>query len=526
MSKRTLVVYVPAINTTTDAWSPLVSRLRRDPGLSNCEWKPWDHNCKFLSFGSAMAAASRLRDSIDAEWVSKKGYQEIILVGHSLGGLLLRQAYLLASGQYENEPASLWQTKVKRVVLLAAINRGLNLGILRVRLYDWLTRSLRVLCFGRQMLAQDLMRGSEFITDLRLHWMSFMRQLSEDDRPMVFQILGERDGVVSRKDSIDLQQFPNAYHIPIPGTRHKDLPLVSKGPDFELRYKFIRDAIQGERLDRAEPPKSREEKEHVVFVLHGIRAANRGWVQELKGLIENSLPNPEVVSLGYGYLSALEFAFPFLHRRPIRMFQNKYSNYFAINPKAQFHFVGHSNGTYILGRSLLALTGMRFDNVVLAGSVLPRDYPWHRLLKTTSQLKALRNDQADRDYPVGLLCAGLRGLGRKDVGVGGYEGFYEDDSSVVQNAFYDRGHSAALESTNLRSIVDFLARGTAAVKPTNLVGGGWSFGLLSRLAPWIFRVLALGIAGLAVVAVVVQSVGAALGLLVGLVALAFLLKII
>lgn len=526
-----LVVYVPGINMTTDAWQTLISRLKDDLGhrseFSDTEWVGWNHNCGFWSLKRAANVAGDLKDWLDSKYHASGGrYDDIVLMGHSMGGLFLRQAYLLARGTKIGEPQSPWASRVSKFVLLAGINRGLNTNRFRVRIYDRITRFLGW-CLRRRPLAQDLMSGSDFITDLRLRWIRLFRKLSPEDRPTIIQILGKRDDVVSREDSIDLEQFPNAYHLPVPEASHKDLPVLARGANPEARFETIRDALTGENLGRADAPLSYAKSDKVIFILHGIRAANRGWVSQLASKIESNpvLADSEVIPSSYGYLSALEFALPFLHRRCIRWFKNKYSDYFVTNPGAEFHFVGHSNGTYVLGESLRALSGMRFRRVALAGSVLPRDFPWRETMKL-GQVAELRNDQSNEDFPVGFLCSGLRGLGIHDIGVAGFEGFNDDDNHIVQFAFHEGGHGAALESQNLDSIVDFLAHG---VRMGRLELRGeekqW-FGLLSRAAPWLFRILVLAAAIALVGAAIAGRWDIAIGLLAVIVLASLGLKIL
>jgi hypothetical protein len=97
---------------------------------------------------------------------------------------------------------------------------------------------------------------------------------------------------------------------------------------------------------------------------------------------------------------------------------------------AEFSIVAHSNGTYMLGQSLLHTPGMRFITVVLAGSVLPQTFPWDQLAEH-DQVIRVRNERANRDWPVAVLCSGLRGLQMRDVGTAGFAGF---EGAVVQES--------------------------------------------------------------------------------------------
>ena len=90
------------------------------------------------------------------------------------------------------------------------------------------------------------------------------------------------------------------------------------------------------------------------------------------------------------------------------------------NPRARFCFVGHSNGTYMLGSSLIKVAGMEFDCVTLAASVLPRDYQWSKVFGRT-QVREASNYRGSRDVPVGVVCNLLlrvaRDKRRLDAGV-------------------------------------------------------------------------------------------------------------
>lgn len=68
---------------------------------------------------------------------SGRSYRDVILIGHSMGALLLRKAFVFARGEnHELHLAGLhrvckpWAMSVSRIVLLAGMNRGCEHGIL------------------------------------------------------------------------------------------------------------------------------------------------------------------------------------------------------------------------------------------------------------------------------------------------------------------------------------------------------------------------------------------------------------
>ena len=62
---------------------------------------------------------------------------------------------------------------------------------------------------------------------------------------------------------------------------------------------------------------------------------------------------------------------------------DKYAEAKALFPNAEFSYVGHSNGTYLLARALTDYTCCSFKYVVFAGSVVRTDYNWSKYLLDT-----------------------------------------------------------------------------------------------------------------------------------------------
>ena len=87
---------------------------------------------------------------------------------------------------------------------------------------------------------------------------------------------------------------------------------------------------------------------------------------------------------------------------------------------------------------------MRFHRVILAASVLPRDYEWRTLFENT-QVQEVSNHRASRDVPVGIVCNLLRSLGTSDVGTAGFHGFLGGREEIKEVYYYDGGHSAPVE---------------------------------------------------------------------------------
>ena len=485
---KRLVVVVAGINGKTKSWNELLTQLRQENELTDADsdWLLWDHDQEYWSFGSGWNLSRELKAKIDEQWESAGPYDDIILMGHSFGGVLVRQAYLLATGIYLNHPnVSPWNEKVSRFVLFAAINRGFNPANSLITAV--LVNLVKATPLFQFFLFRDLLKGSAFITNLRITWIRYFSSLNH--QPTVVQLLGTRDSIVNRDDSIDIEQFPNAFHIDVPEANHYDLYRLDLAKNRQGRYQLIRKAIL---IDNPPKPPIKEisKKNPVVFILHGIRDSNSGWVEQLRSKIIDREPNAEVITASYGYFSAFNFFWPGRRKKNIEWFQDQYSYYFARYPNADFHFIGHSNGTYILGESLKKVSSMRFKRVYLAGSVLPRDYPWIQRFDYDYQLENLRNDRSSLDWPVGILCSGLRGIGMRDIGTGGFDGFNWDEERTQEVFYYKGGHGKPLKEGNLDNIIDYILTGKGAPPPGSLIPEKEVpsvFRWCSRLAPFVMQ---------------------------------------
>jgi hypothetical protein len=463
---KSLLVFVPGLLAKEARSAELVSRLGKDLGQG---WRVlrWDSGVRWWSRRPMAEAGHRLRVRLRAEWDNIGGFEHIVLVGHSLGGLIVRHAYLLDSGAYADPlgPHD-WVTKVRRIVLLAAPNRGFDMSRLPF-LRRWL---LRLFGGPLRLTVGDLRAGSPYVTTLRLLWMRHFDAIAAPDQPLVVQLLGDRDGLVSREDSLDVEQFPRAAHLTVPDSGHGDLVNLSAQRDPQLReqrYAGVRRAVMG-RVEPTEPTVPTKPRD-VLFLLHGIRAGREDWEQQLRDRLRVQRPGLEVRALSYGYFSALGFALPFTRPRNLRRFLDAYSESLAQHRGGSLAFAGHSNGTYVLGQALRTIPAVQVDQVFLGGSVLPRDFPWRRLLDR-GQVGRVRNVRAAHDWVVAMLCGALRGMMMRDVGTGGYAGFLDDHERFEDLGYVSGGHGSAFTTARLPLIASFLLGKPAELGPQDLDG--------------------------------------------------------
>ena len=140
-------------------------------------------------------------------------------------------------------------------------------------------------------------------------------------------------------------------------------------------------------------------------------------------------------------------------------------------PNANFHFVGHSNGTYLGATALDRYPDVKFKRVMFAGSVVRHDFGWASLAdRATSVLNLV----ATRDAVVALFPNAFRHsiLSIFDLGGAGHTGF---DLSVEKSIgihpdfqqemidefpFVKGGHSAGRAEGLWDSIADFIVDGS------------------------------------------------------------------
>ena len=508
---RRLVVLVPGFGGRCSLWAPLKQRLVDEaPGFSKAEaqWLDFDHQATRGSVGRIDDLAKQLNARIHAQWLKDDGFDEVVLVGHSMGGSVARQAYLLAVGAVRGEDEVPWGRRVVRIVLLASINRGIETNrTLATRFLVWVAR---IVPFLPHLRAQDILRGSNFLTNLRIDWIRHFDALAAAQRcgerwpdetmkrpPLVIQILGSQDGMVHQDDSEDILAFPNGHYLKVPDADHASIYRIDLAAEPDLRFAVLKEGFAGTFPTAAAVTATREcdgnPIKRVIFLLHGIRASNVAqWISQLKERLEKRDPQHTAVMYPtYGYFTAARFVLPSVRRRNIRDFRDWYTEALAKYPNAEFSIIAHSNGTYILGQSLLVTPGMTFTHVALAGSVLPRSFSWSERM-AAKQVVRVRNDRANRDVPVAILCNALRGLRMKDLGTGGFDGFHGGATDEV--AYYPGGHSVALTPQFQASLVDFVF-GEQAQKPKTLVPSPGYFRQLSNAMPylaWLLVLLLLG----------------------------------
>ena len=486
-----LVIYVPGLRHSQRHWDELIDRLAREPEYAAACWVPFRHRLTVLSIANLASKSRELAAFINGKWLEAGGYKDVVVVAHSIGGPIARAAYLVAAEPPDGSSQSEWTKHVSRFVLFASINRGIDVRRMpQLQFIAWLAGSLT---FLSKFCIVQAYRGSNFLTNLRIDWIrhfgsSATNAATGAGRAKVIQILGTKDSLVGPDDSRDVLAMWGARELAVPGADHSN--VYHLGADPEVRYAIFREAFCGSPSpsQRSQAPAAAA---RVVFLLHGIRSSNvEDWIADIKAEIAVRAGRGALVKHpGYGYFSAAQFGLPSVRRRNIPTFRDWYTEVLADHPTARYSVIAHSNGTYILGHTLLAAPGMRFDDVVLVGSVLPEKF-WGRFEdgRLKVQVARIQNHRARRDWPVALLCSALRGLGMRDIGTAGFGGFTGQSTEEV--AYYKGGHSDPLQPDFHEGLVRF-ALGEDVDEPDSLVRDAGMFRQLSNMAPPIASSIAI-----------------------------------
>jgi pimeloyl-ACP methyl ester carboxylesterase len=428
-----------------------------------------------LSMMHAEHIAGVLVDAIDA-LVDRRlreahNYQSILFVGHSFGSVLARKIAILANGETSDVPfesgldrfrdARRWAGKIKRIVLLAGMGGGWEVSSAmswgRTFIWGW-NSFVGDAVLGNRWSIFALRKGSPFLVQMRLQWLALMRR-SEPPQMVVVQLLGTVDDLVPPDDNVDYAVDFNGtfYLVEVRQTGHYEAIRMTapKGQGDQTpsahRWEIFCVALNGQGMVNGKhttledlaiprdhmadslPPEPDSNVTDVVFVIHGIR--DQGfWTQKIARAIKKQVAERHQkfrsITTSYGYFAMAPFVLPWIRRRKVAWLMTQYAEARVHYPRAQFSYVGHSNGTYLVTRALRDYPAAKFKRIVLAGSVVRRDYDWRGLIdpialggRIGARVQQVLNYVATNDWVVAIFSKGLEPFALFDLGSAGHTGF-------------------------------------------------------------------------------------------------------
>jgi pimeloyl-ACP methyl ester carboxylesterase len=364
---------------------------------------------------------------------------------------------------------------------------------------DWLTslnwsvsQTIGELLLAGKPTIFALRRGAPFLVNTRLQWLAMMDP-NYGSRPklIVTQLLGSNDDNVSPDDNVDYSvdvPYSNeqqAYHyIEVPMSGHGNVvDMADKGgaTGDDAREKRREVYLTALLSDRAKLAAKSVKREHmadslpqppdmdvtdVVFVVHGIR--DKGyWTQKIARTIKrHAQPGTKFESWteSYGYFAMLPFVLPSVRQRKVEWLMDRYVEARARYPRARFHYVGHSNGTYLCAQALKDYRAARFERIVFAGSVVRKDYNWMELIEPphgSPRVRKVLNYVATNDWVVAMLPNSVQRWPGFKLGSAGHDGFLQASANgpVHQVSYIVGGHSVGHEEANWENIARFIVDG-------------------------------------------------------------------
>jgi pimeloyl-ACP methyl ester carboxylesterase len=334
---------------------------------------------------------------------------------------------------------------------------------------------------GRWPSIFSLRRGAPFLTQLRVQWIWLRRNTfrGEIGSAPVIQLLGTVDDVVSPQDNIDLVTGQDFYYIDVPMSGHRNVIVMDRSEAGRVRAERLQTAVAAPIAEIAEmtvpmfednPIIPRSDVQEVVFVIHGIRDEGF-WTQKIaREVIKEGRKVGRVFAheaSTYGYFGMFPFLSRWKRRQKVEWLMNKYTESLLRYPNAEkFHYIGHSNGTYLLAKAIEKYPCCQFGRVVFAGSVVRSTFDWQRYIKSSpAQVDEVLNYAATSDWVVACFPNCFEYLGLEDLGGAGHRGFNAGDGGLatggpVTNIEYVVGsHAAALVEGNWESIAKFVVHG-------------------------------------------------------------------
>jgi hypothetical protein len=456
-----------------------------------------------LSYSNPCEIVSALLLHID-RLDEQQEFDRIVLVGFSTGSLLARKLYIAACGTNRRAPLESplldssmrprrWAAAVERIVLLAGINNGwridYHLSLGRAAAFSFglcVARFLSIFRIGareRLPLILNMKRGAPFLTQLRLQWLAMRKEVALANKPvgeaLVVQLLGTVDDMVSPEDNIDLVAGHDFCYLEVPKSNHASVLEMSDPTDGSRRAEVYRRALTSRKSELVESsvpvfdvnPIHRDDRvTDVVFVIHGIRDQGY-WTQRVaRAVVQEAKAGSQRfahVTSTYGYFGMFPFLRPWKRREKVEWLMDKYADALARYPNAErFHFVGHSNGTYLLARAIKEYSCCQFHRVVFAGSVVKAAFDWKSLMHPACdppRVQRVLNFAASGDWVVACFPNLFEKFRQADLGGAGHHGFRFDSESGYQQVnnirYVAGGHGAALDEDNWDQIAKFVVHG-------------------------------------------------------------------
>lgn len=188
-----------------------------------------------------------------------------------------------------------------------------------------------------------------------------------------------------------------------------------------------------------------------VVLVHGIQT-DGAW-QKLVQAEFRVVPKLNVVCVGYEFYNALQLFGP-KRSGPINKVTREIRDIQSREPNASLMVIAHSFGSYIISKLLVESPDIKFQRIILCGSIVPRDFRWDvhaRELGTNS----IVNDVGTKD--VWPIVATTISFG---YGASGRLGF---QTGRVSDRYFPLDHSGFFKASHIKKFwLPFIKDGNIA----------------------------------------------------------------
>ncbi len=194
----------------------------------------------------------------------------------------------------------------------------------------------------------------------------------------------------------------------------------------------------------------------IVVTLHGIRTRGQ-WQKQVTPYLARYGLIP--YHLDYGFFGVLSFVMPWTRASRVQWLRTELRDLMDRTGAKRVSLIAHSFGTWLALEVLEAENGnLRFDRVVLTGSIVRRDFPWGSTLLRKRWIQALRNERATGDWVVRAaeLFSRLAGPLALRAGASGVHGFTTACPGMLDHSVAG-GHSEVLNLANYEQWARFIA---------------------------------------------------------------------
>ena len=198
-----------------------------------------------------------------------------------------------------------------------------------------------------------------------------------------------------------------------------------------------------------------------IITIHGIRRKNK-WYKVFAEFDEIVANNIDLLHFEYGYLDIIRFAFPGYRQKIISRFQQFYSENIDRKDEPP-SVICHSFGTYIFYAAIQTYNVIKFNRVILCGSILEPEIEWGKFFKR-KQIKKVYHDYGINDTIVkwSKFVLGKYAGNSGEIGFKNIPRKYRSRFIQVENNF---GHSSYFLPLHMESTwLPFLLEDILAVR--------------------------------------------------------------